>query len=231
MSKLFKSAIVIGLLFFASCAKRQAQAPLPPPPPTPPFSAPNITGGARATCATCPVSLDPSGSTAFAQVQANGTPSCLVQTGGSFPMPDPNCTPGAFNPSITLDVLTNPDFRTGCIRDCVTQEGVKATTYDWYGIPHPAENHGATQVCELDHLVPLELGGADTLDNIWPQCGPDGVSLNERYFKIKDNVENYLTAQVKSGTMDLDTARAGIARDWTQYVQAAGDWRQSNGSR
>ena len=64
------------------------------------------------------------------------------------------------------------------------------------------------QVCELDHLVPLELGGADTLDNIWPQCGPNGVGLHERYFKLKDMVENYLTApMVKAGRMDLDKTR------------------------
>ena len=65
------------------------------------------------------------------------------------------------------------------------------------------------------------MGGADTLDNVWPQCGPNGVGLRGRYFKIKDMVENYLTAMVKAGKMDLDEARKGIASDWTQYLQAA----------
>ena len=45
-------------------------------------------------------------------------------------------------------------------------------TYEWYGLARPYENNGDNQVCELDHLVPLELGGADGLGNIWPQCGP-----------------------------------------------------------
>jgi hypothetical protein len=73
----------------------------------------------------------------------------------------------------------------------------------------------------LDHLVSLELGGADTLDNIWPQCGPDEVSLSERYFKLKDTVENYLARQVKNGQMELAAAQQGIATDWTQFLSDA----------
>ena len=69
-----------------------------------------------------------------------------------------------------------------------------------------------------DHLVPLGIGGADTLDNIGPQCGPAGASLDRRYFKQKDMVENYLAAQVKAGNMNLKDAQQGIATDWTQYL-------------
>jgi hypothetical protein len=77
----------------------------------------------------------------------------------------------------------------------------------------------------LDHLVSLELGGADTLDNIWPQCGPPGVKLAKRYFKIKDGVENYLAAKVKAGGISLKDAQRGIATEWTQYIpEAAAYW-------
>jgi hypothetical protein len=73
----------------------------------------------------------------------------------------------------------------------------------------------------LDHLISLELGGADTLDNIWPQCGPSRVKLATRYFKIKDGVENYLAAKVKAGEISLQDAQRGIAADWTQYISDA----------
>jgi hypothetical protein len=73
----------------------------------------------------------------------------------------------------------------------------------------------------LDHLVPLELGGADGLGNIWPQCGPDDVRLRDRYFKRKDQVENYLAAKVRAGQMSLDEAQRGIAADWTQSLDAS----------
>jgi hypothetical protein len=70
-------------------------------------------------------------------------------------------------------------------------------------------------------LISLEIGGADTLDNIWPQCGPDGAQLNERYFKIKDSVENYLAAEVKAGDISLTCAQQGIATNWPQYISVA----------
>ena len=64
-------------------------------------------------------------------------------------------------------------------------EEEKATTYKWYNLPFPSNNSGANQICEFDQLFSLELGGADTLDNIWPQCGPSGVALPQRFFKEK----------------------------------------------
>jgi hypothetical protein len=161
-------------------------------------------------------------------VTARGSHACQTGTRNGFPIPDPNCTPGAINPTVSEAVLRNPGFRTRCVRDCVTSIGGKSATYDMYGISHPAHNMGATQTCELDHLVSLELGGADTLDNIWPQCGPMGVALARRYFKQKDTVENYLAAQVKSSAMDLSTAQMGIAQDWTQFLSPAKEWCASH---
>jgi hypothetical protein len=136
-------------------------------------------------------------------------------------VPDPKCTPGAVNPTVTLQVLSDPNFRTGCIRNCVTSERDKSGTYRLYGIPHPVNNQGPNQVCELDHLVPLALGGADTLENIWPQCGPNQVALSERYFKQKDMVESYLADQVRTGQMSVAKAQTAIAADWTQFLSMA----------
>ena len=49
---------------------------------------------------------------------------------------------------------------------CRHQAWGKARTYVWYRLAQPSDNSGENQICELDHLVSLELGGADTLDNI-----------------------------------------------------------------
>lgn len=146
---------------------------------------------------------------------------CHSRMSNGFPIPDPKCTPGAVNPTVTVEVLQNLDFRTPCLRNHVTTEEQKNGTYESYATPHPAHNRGVYQICELDHLVPLELGGADTLDNIWPQCGPKGVPLVHRYFKKKDIVENYLAKQVRDGVLDLKAAQQGIASDWTQYLNDA----------
>lgn len=142
-------------------------------------------------------------------------------TSGGELLPDPNCTPGAINPTLTDTVLKDPAFRTGCVRNDATSESQKTGTYKWYHAKHPRKNQGSTQTCELDHLVPLYLGGGDTLDNIWPQCGPPGVNLDDRYFKEKDKVEYYLGRMVRDGSMDLATAQKGIAEDWTKFLSDA----------
>jgi len=181
----------------------------------------------QANCPACPIpSLQPKASRPLGS--ADPSHGCTTQTKRGFPVPDPKCTPGAINPSVTLQILKDPSFRTACLRDCVTTESDKFVTYGQYGIPHPTNNQGPNQVCELDHLVPLELGGADTLDNIWPQCGPNQVTLAKRYFKRKDMVESYLVNQVKTGQMDLGKAQAAIAADWTQFLGAAANFCSQN---
>jgi len=166
----------------------------------------NIDG--RASTPLRPVALPPQGA-------------CTTATRNGFPVPDPNCTPGVINPTLTIEVLRDPGFTTRCVRDTATPEQEKATTYEWYNLPHPSQNSGESQTCELDHLISLEIGGADTLDNIWPQCGPDGASLSQRFFKEKDTVENFLAMQVREGRMDLSQAQKAIATDWTQFLAEA----------
>ena len=165
--------------------------------------------------------LDGTASQPLAKVTLPPAQKCAVRMNNGFLLPDERCTPGAVNPTLTVEVLRNPSFRTSCVRGSATSGAEKAGTYAWYNIKHPTQNSGAIQTCELDHLISLELGGADTLDNLWPQCGPDGVPLAKRYFKIKDKVENFLAKQVRDGTMTLQDAQRGIASDWTQYIDAA----------
>ncbi len=154
---------------------------------------------------------------------------CNVGTRNGYPMPDPHCTPGGIDTSVTVEVLRNPDWRTRCIRNCESSEAQKHITYGWYNAHKPKINSEENQVCELDHLVPLELGGADGLGNIWPECGPDDTVLKERYFKIKDRVENYLAEEVKQGHIPLAAAQRGIAEDWTQFLPAANQYCASGG--
>lgn len=149
----------------------------------------------------------------------DGTCKPLMKNG--LPLPDPTCSPGAINPTLTLKVLKTKGFTTKCVRDQASSPREKQETYAQYKIKKPANNSGQTQVCELDHIISLELGGADTVDNIWPQCGPSKAALNKRFFKQKDAVENFLNREVKAGRMDLSDAQQGIARDWTQFLAAA----------
>jgi len=130
---------------------------------------------------------------------------------------------------VTPNTLRDPQWRTRCIRNCETSEQEKHVAYSWYGIQKPRGNSGGNQICELDHLVPLELGGADGMGNIWPECGPNATLLKDRYFKIKDRVENYLANEVRAGRLPLSSAQHGIAADWTQYLSEANRYCDSGG--
>jgi hypothetical protein len=48
--------------------------------------------------------------------------------------------------------------------------------------------------------------------------GTEGLKI---YFREKDTVEDYLTTLVKAGKMQLGVAQEGIAKDWSQYRDAA----------
>jgi hypothetical protein len=138
--------------------------------------------------------------------------SCKIQVRNGHRYPDPKCTPGSLNPSVKVQTLKSPGFSTQCIRNQATgsNETQKSIVFKWYGVP-------SDSTCEKDHFVPLEMGGADTLDNIWPQCGPSGATGTNRYFRQKDTVEGYLARQVKGG-MSQQAAEQGVKSDWTQYL-------------
>jgi hypothetical protein len=166
--------------------------------------------------------IDPEASKPFSEItlpRPDG--SCTPKESNGYLLPDPNCNPGAINPTITLTVLKTKGFTTKCIRDQTTSAAQKQKTYAWYGLKKPKNNSGQTQTCELDHIIPLVLGGSDHLENLWPQCGPSRVSLNRRFFKQKDLVEVFLSRQVKAGKIELAAAQRGIAEDWTQFLADA----------
>ncbi len=76
--------------------------------------------------------------------------------------------------------------------------------YAEYGIQY----HSLGQY-EVDHLIPLELGGLNDISNLWPEAASPKPGFHE-----KDQVENYLHDQVCSGAMSLQDAQTQIATNW-----------------
>jgi hypothetical protein len=63
---------------------------------------------------------------------------------------------------------------------------------------------------KIDHLIPSELGGADTIDNLWPQrvkARPYGADRKELLTEV-------LLEKVRAGKMTLAQAQEEIRRDW-----------------
>jgi hypothetical protein len=63
---------------------------------------------------------------------------------------------------------------------------------------------------KIDHLIPVELGGADTIDNLWPQ------SLRARPYGAdrKELLAEVLRLKVVRGQMTLEEAQELMRNDW-----------------
>lgn len=113
-------------------------------------------------------------------------------------LPDPACTPGGAFPNASTAAICQSGY-TQRVRNVLPS--TKDAVYASYGI-----SAHRTRQYEIDHLIPLELGGNNTRANLWPEITPG--------YGEKDTVENELHAAVCFGRMSLSVAQQRIARDW-----------------
>jgi hypothetical protein len=73
---------------------------------------------------------------------------------------------------------------------------------------------GAHPDFEVDHLIPLGIGGADNDANLWPE--PRRSIEPVWNAEAKDRLEWRLRALVCSGQLDVRGAQKAIAEDWTE---------------
>ena len=125
------------------------------------------------------------------------TSGCVAHGG----LPDSACTPGAIFTNATVQQICTYGY-TSSVRNVPFSE--KDQAYAEYGIYH----HYSGQY-EVDHLVPLELGGSNDIANLWPEAANPTPGFHQ-----KDQVENYLHDQVCSGAMSLKEAQIQIATNW-----------------
>lgn len=62
---------------------------------------------------------------------------------------------------------------------------------------------------EVDHLIPLELGGSNSVKNLFPEAARPKPGFHQ-----KDRLENRLHKEVCDGTMTLHDASHQIAVNW-----------------
>jgi hypothetical protein len=70
-----------------------------------------------------------------------------------------------------------------------------------------ARHYGRT--IEIDHIVSLELGGSNSIANLFPEPGSGAAS-----YHVKDKLENRLHDMVCSGGITLRSAQRQIAANW-----------------
>jgi hypothetical protein len=136
------------------------------------------------------------------QVTGMLTGPCHARDNGR--LPDPHCTPGGIDPAVSQADIQATICASGYTERVRPPESqTEAFKFDRaylaYGVPSGDES-------ELDHLVPLELGGDNDAANLWPEVG----SLPNP----KDAVENALNQAVCDGRVSLARAQRAIARNW-----------------
>ena len=133
-------------------------------------------------------------------------------------LPDATITPGVARFAVTRADLC-PVAHTPALRN--VSEADKRRVYRSYGM---VGNHtgycNVHEGCEVDHLISLELGGANDIKNLWPEPY-SGTPWNAH---AKDKLENTLHALVCAGAVTLEDAQSAVATNWIdayrKYVSA-----------
>jgi hypothetical protein len=194
-------AIVLALLATVSCGARPSPWAVGPTAAPPPSAEPVAPTSPAAVYA-------PQARTKESACQARG------------PLPDPACTPGAV---MTTDIDVICHQATGPRRN--VPASVHREAFTDYGFTYPQ----ARGAFEVDHLIPLELGGDNVIANLWAEPATPTPGFHQ-----KDLVENYLHRQVCAGSMTLADAQRMIATDWMivwRHIEGrAGTESDSDGS-
>jgi len=130
---------------------------------------------------------------------------CFVTYAISGELPNPKITPGYMRDVSVTELCTTS---TSLVRN--VPESLKKDVFSNYGL-----KGNDRSVCkegyEIDHLVSLELGGANDIKNLWPQsyCGSPYNA------HIKDKLENELHRRVCKNEITLKAAQDCISSNWT----------------
>ena len=116
-------------------------------------------------------------------------------------LPDSAKTPGDALDVASSDVCTSGYSK--LVRN--VPSAVKQQVYASYGITRREKGE-----FEVDHLISLELGGSNSVKNLWPES----YLTRPWNAKVKDQLENELHAEICSGKIDMKTAQQEIATDW-----------------
>lgn len=128
--------------------------------------------------------------------------------------PDLSCTPGATDPRVTQDTIKSTicvSGYTATVRPSTSiTNKIKTERMSAYGDTDSPSNY------ELDHLIPLELGGSpDSVQNLWPE--PYSTEWGAR---TKDKVENYFHSEVCNGLISLAESQKEIVSNWEDVYKS-----------
>ena len=127
-----------------------------------------------------------------------------TKAGPAYVYPNLSLTPGAIL-ATDASTICAAGYASG-VRDVST--ATKAQVYAEYGVSYP-QPLGAY---EVDHFIPLEIGGSNDLTNLWPEPATPTPGFHQ-----KDQFENFEHGQVCNGTMSVAEAKRRMVSDWYLY--------------
>ena len=129
-----------------------------------------------------------------------------AKAGPAYLYPNPSLTAGAL---LTTDASTicTPGYASG-VRDVST--ATKEQVYAEYGVSYPQ----ALGAYEVDHFIPLEIGGSNDIKNLWLKSATPTPGFHQ-----KDQFENFEHGQVCNGTISVAEAQSRMVSDWYLYWQ------------
>lgn len=139
---------------------------------------------------------EPNWSRTTFEYEANA--SCHIVDG----LPDKECSPG-LTLNISLETACTSGY-SATVRN-VSQK-TKNEVFKEYGIVRVKGDS-----YEIDHIVPLSLGGSNDIKNLFPQA-----ELPHPGFRDKDRIEVCVRKMVCEGKVSLDDAQQMFADDWTK---------------
>jgi hypothetical protein len=177
-------------------------------PPVQSASAATASAGAPPATSTAPTATPSATSQPAATAKTSATPGGVP---AGVAMPNASFTPGEPFAGVTAAQVCRSGYASG-VRHVESSQYHEV--YAEYGIPYP-EPSGTY---ELDHLIPLELGGDNANANLWPEPASPTPGFHQ-----KDNLENTMHGLVCSGRLDLHEAQQEIATNWyAAYVRYVG---------
>jgi hypothetical protein len=123
-------------------------------------------------------------------------------------LPDRNCSPGGYYKKATRREICRSGYAS---RVRHVTESTDHAVFAEYRIRH----HSA-RTYEVDHIVPLELGGSNARGNLFPEPAGQGLGFHQ-----KDRLEDRLHSVVCAGGRSLRTAQRAIARNWLRAYRRA----------
>jgi hypothetical protein len=142
-------------------------------------------------------------------------------------LPDPRLTPGAINPAVTQENLSETVCRRGYTKTirppAFFTNKLKREQIRQYGY---ADTNPRSY--EEDHLIALSIGGApDDPHNLWPQPLTSAWGASQ-----KDELEFVLYKMLCNGEIALAEAQQAMASDWIaawkKYVPTHPQYRSSH---